>query len=264
MRIRVNVEAVLTASSESAQEQSTMAKKIQQSITNNHEKLTESITDGYQRIEQRICLVEDLLKVQSMQLEASQLKLIGSSYGAPYKQKPRKPLRRETQHSQSTSTEGVGVSVNQYNACQTGCPCECHIGLRSATPRMVDRVLGRIFIGYTGLPGVSHKCNIESCVKAQSPQMSLEYWFPLGFLWSQIVRLRLTYEPSMGPNLELSMLRRVSDSAQCITFALDGNIDGLKDLFRRGLASPRDVSSTRGYSVLRVRLGTASGLSRTY
>jgi len=28
-------------------------------------------------------------------------------------------------------------------------------------------------------------------------------------------------------------------------------MEGLKDLFKRGLASPRDVSTTRGYSVLR-------------
>ncbi|KAL8647736.1 MAG: hypothetical protein Q9226_006311 [Calogaya cf. arnoldii] len=47
------------------------------------------------------------------------------------------------------------------------------------------------------------------------------------------------------------MLRRVPDSAPCVKFALDGNIDGLKDLFKRGLASPKDVSSTRGYSILR-------------
>ena len=48
------------------------------------------------------------------------------------------------------------------------------------------------------------------------------------------------------------MLRRVPDSAACVNFALTGNIDGLKDLFKRGLASPKDVSSTRGYSILRV------------
>ncbi len=41
-------------------------------------------------------------------------------------------------------------------------------------------------------------------------------------------------------------------SAQCVNFALNGNIDGLKALFVRGSASARDISSTRGYSILRV------------
>ena len=61
----------------------------------------------------------------------------------------------------------------------------------------------------------------------------------------------MTYQPHIGPQFELSTLRRVPDSAQCVNFALKGNIDGLKYLFKKGLASPRDVSTTRGYSVLR-------------
>jgi hypothetical protein len=80
----------------------------------------------------------------------------------------------------------------------------------------------------------------------------MEYWFPLGFVWSQIVHLQISYLQNAGPQMQLNFLRRVPDSATCIDFALFGNIDGLKDLFARGLASPRDVSSTRGYSVLRV------------
>ncbi|KAG0155365.1 hypothetical protein PDIDSM_940 [Penicillium digitatum] len=39
--------------------------------------------------------------------------------------------------------------------------------------------------------------------------------------------------------------------AACVSFALNGNVDGLKYLFSRGLASPNDVSTSRGYSVLR-------------
>ena len=42
------------------------------------------------------------------------------------------------------------------------------------------------------------------------------------------------------------------DSASFVTLALEGDIEGLKDLFARGLASPRDVSATRGYPILRV------------
>ncbi|KAI9766861.1 MAG: hypothetical protein M1839_004748 [Geoglossum umbratile] len=50
---------------------------------------------------------------------------------------------------------------------------------------------------------------------------------------------------------QLDTLRRVSDTAQCVNFALNGNIEGLKYLFSHGLAPPRDVSTTRGYSLLR-------------
>ncbi|OAQ70988.2 ankyrin repeat protein [Pochonia chlamydosporia 170] len=63
--------------------------------------------------------------------------------------------------------------------------------------------------------------------------------------------MELSYHESIGPSLQLRTLRRVPDTAQCINYALGGNIDGLKFLFSEGLASPRDISATRGYSLLR-------------
>ncbi|KAI1680253.1 Ankyrin repeat protein [Pyrenophora tritici-repentis] len=42
------------------------------------------------------------------------------------------------------------------------------------------------------------------------------------------------------PQLQLWTQREVPDTARSIWFAINGNIDGLKYLFRRGLASPRD------------------------
>lgn len=81
------------------------------------------------------------------------------------------------------------------------------------------------------------------------PFVSPEYWFPLGLCWSKIIQLQLSYQPSFGPQLNLSTLRRVPDTAPCVEFALHGNIDGLKSLFTRGEASPWDVSVTRGYTL---------------
>ncbi|KAI0906194.1 ankyrin repeat-containing domain protein [Ustulina deusta] len=64
-------------------------------------------------------------------------------------------------------------------------------------------------------------------------------------------------QSNAGPSLQLKTLRRIPDSAEAITFAMNGNIEGVKSLFGRGLASPVDVSDTRGYSLLRflVRAG---------
>lgn len=61
-----------------------------------------------------------------------------------------------------------------------------------------------------------------------------------------------------GPQLQLSLPRKVSDTAQSIEFAMRGNIDGLRYLFSLGLASPRDESHSRGFSLLRVSLATFS------
>ena len=95
-------------------------------------------------------------------------------------------------------------------------------------------------------------------VEMQVPHVSLDYWFPLGFFWSHIVRFQVDYQENIGPQMSLRTLRRIPDSAQCVNFALNGNIDGLKDLFARGLAPPRDVSSSRGYPILRVSQSLAA------
>jgi hypothetical protein len=135
--------------------------------------------------------------------------------------------------------------------CRPGRPCACHVSRKVATPSILNHVLGQLFVNFAGLPFLNHKCNQESCIKKQTSQVSLEYWIPLRFLSSSIVRLHIGHQSNIGPLLQLDTIRRVPDTAQCVSFALSGHIDGLKYLFSKGLASPRDVSTTRGYSILR-------------
>ena len=185
-------------------------------------------------------------------MQASQLNQLGNSYGRrPSYSRRLPPTRKQIQHQQSKSSEDVGMRVTQYCACRPGCLCVCHVQTRSLTPGLIDRVFGQLFVGYAGLPLVNAECDSASRGKNQPAHVSVEYWFRLGFVWSKILRLQVTHQPRIGPQFGLSTLRRVSTSAQCVNFALNGNIDGLKDLFKRGLASPRDVSTTRGYPVVR-------------
>lgn len=59
------------------------------------------------------------------------------------------------------------------------------------------------------------------------------------------------YSP-LGLGLQLVVERRVPDTAESIRYAMEGDIDGLKRLFCEGLASPRDLSDSRGFSLIRV------------
>ena len=252
MRIRVHLEEISTVSSSSVRDQANMEANLQSSLVRHRDDLAESLTHIYQQVDQRIGNVEELLKAQTTQMQASQFNQLGTSYGRrPSYSRPTIVSRQPTQHDEVKSSEDIGMRVTQYAACAQGCPCRCHVQTRSSTPGLVDRVFGQLFVGYAGLPLINAKCDTDTCEKNQAAHISVEYWFPLGFVWSKILRLQLMYQPNLGPQFELSTFRRVPDSAQCVNFALTGNIDGLKDLFKRGLASPRDVSTTRGYSVLR-------------
>ena len=205
-------------------------------------------------MDQRIDRIEKLLLAQAQHhLSFQQAKANGVI-------PEQSPFIQHTAHSNgmsgsrrtSKTLEAVSVRVRQFTKSCTNCRCQCHAQKQSASPKYLDWIFGQVFVGYSGLPFLAAKCDVDSCSRSRDSYASLEYWFRLGFFSSRILRLRLFHQPSFGARLELTALRRVPDNAQVINFALDGNIQGLKELFNRGLASPRDVSSTRGYSVCRV------------
>ena len=155
---------------------------------------------------------------------------------------------------QLNTSRALRIRARDYDRvnCQTWCPCVCHNQRSLATSGLLGHIMGRLFVGYTGLPFTGKSCNIASCRLKQTPFVNMEYWFPPWFL-HYAVRLNVAFQSAAGLHLQLRTLRRVPDSAECVRFALTGNIDGMRELFVKGLASPQDVSFTRGYSITRVR-----------
>ncbi|KAL9080470.1 MAG: hypothetical protein Q9157_000784 [Trypethelium eluteriae] len=254
-RVRLDLENLSAVDSLSLEDLNDLRQEVVQTNA-----LTQQMNSGIlqsnalaQQMDSRIDEIMALLQSQSGRLQEGYTTQLGPHYGSPaYRRRKiaKHSTKEGTQHM--PSPEGVSIRASQYSSvCRPGCPCLCHTYKKSSTPTIADRLLGQLFVGYAGLPVVSRKCNLEACQKAQTPQMNFEYWFPLGFFWSQIVRVQMGVSQSFGPQFQLKTLRRVPDSAPCVNFALEGNIIALKDLFVRGLASPQDVSSTRGYSLLR-------------
>ena len=142
--------------------------------------------------------------------------------------------------------------------CRSWCPCACHAKrkLKLTAPGMMENMLGKMFVGYSGLPVLNRSCDFIGCRDRQNATATMEYWFPWWFV-SMNLKMYLTYLPRMGPQIRLSTIRRVPDDSQSITFAMQGNIDGLKYLFSQGSVSPRDVSDSRGFTLMRVSLFSA-------
>ncbi|KAJ5381152.1 ankyrin repeat containing protein [Penicillium cataractarum] len=246
VRVRVELEGLSMVTSQIA-DQTNIRKELQDSLTYHHGTLADTVERRVgQLMEKRITQVEEMMRAQSEALKQNQITQTGALYRRP------RPRRPSSQHSQSPiAPESVRVRVNQYTfKCQSGCTCACHKQTKTNASFM-NRVLGQIFVGYAGLPMVSPKCDSSECEKSQTPFISFEYWFPLGFCWSKIVQAQVSYHPSFGPQFNITTLRSVPDTAPCVEFALHGNIEGLKGLFNRGAASPWDVSATRGYTLVR-------------
>ncbi|RHZ48189.1 ankyrin repeat domain-containing protein [Aspergillus thermomutatus] len=237
-KIRLEIQAISTIAMQSSQEQ--LALKT-------------NFLSGLAAVDERIARVEEMLRVQADQVKASQLTQVGSTYDMSTTAR-RQPVRPSTKEAYPITprSDGIGIRVTPFSTtCRSGCHCACHLHQKKTSPALVGRVLGCLFVGYAGIPLLSPKCTVQSCNKSRARSLSLEYWFPLGSLSSAILRLQVGYQPNIGTLLHLDTLRRVPDTAQCVSFALSGDIEGLKHLFVSGLASPRDISSTRGYSVLR-------------
>ncbi|KAI0427180.1 ankyrin repeat-containing domain protein [Xylaria sp. FL1042] len=236
LRIRLDVQAISAVTTQSSEKQIALSEKFLTTLSG---------------VDERIARVENLLESQANNLRSSQSMQVGSLYDS-LRPEPKRPLLQTRQgFVESAEMSDMGVRVTPYIvSCQAGCPCSCHLQRRSSSPHFLSNVLGRLTIGIAGVPVLNAKCDDDACRGSPIRQVNLEYWFPLGF-WSTIVRMQVTYGLSMGPTLNLEALRRVPDSAMSVNFAVAGNIEGLKHLFRQGRASPRDVSTTRGYSLLR-------------
>ncbi|KAF3938286.1 Ankyrin-1 [Dactylella cylindrospora] len=155
-------------------------------------------------------------------------------------------------YSAPLDNETVRVLLSRRNPCRNYCPCSCHGKKKGkiSAPGFLESVLGKIFIGYSGVPFLNNKCDFRGCRDQQIPSATVEYWFPWWFV-SRNLKIDIKCLTHAGPQLQMSTVRRVPDDAQAVSFALQGNIDGLKYLFNQGLASPRDVSESRGFTLMR-------------
>lgn len=159
----------------------------------------------------------------------------------------------EKDKSGSNELESLRITVSQSSPCRSWCPCACHIKRKTNVidDGMVGRLLGRMFVGYAGLPLINKQCDFRGCTHKRSQDIEMEYWFPWWFIATNI-KFDFSYHKTTGPQFQLTTSRRVPDTAPVITCVLQRDIQGLKCLFSNGLASVRDVSASRGFTLMRV------------
>jgi hypothetical protein len=183
MRLRLELETISIIAAKSSQEQLAL-----------HNSLLGNLTG----IDDRIARVEDMLRHQADHIRENQANQFGPLVNRPVLRGasalPRKPPAPRTRRS-----DGFSVRATPFSAtCRTGCACACHSQQRTASPRLLNRVLGQLFVGYTGLPYLSPKCDNQVCAKSRAAKVSIEYWFPWGVLSSTILRVQAGYQATTG------------------------------------------------------------------
>jgi hypothetical protein len=145
----------------------------------------------------------------------------------------------------------VRASHYRRTQCEGWCSCLCHRPRYVQTPQSLDFLLGSLFMGYSGLPAQSQSCSERSCRQQSIPTVKVTYHFPQ-WLLGRAIQFALSISHMKGPELILRTLRVIPANSPIITYAVKGNLDGIKSLFNKGLASPFDVIDN-GRTALHVR-----------
>jgi hypothetical protein len=146
------------------------------------------------------------------------------------------------------------LAISDYqrakSMCRSGCICKCHAPLRFGVIP-ANRFIGSLSVVSTAAPRKQSPCTENSCsqqwrhvtkVTCRSP-----YW-----LLAQIVCLTVSMQPHIGINMSLRAFRVIPDDADVMRFAKAGDLEGVRSMIRRGLASPLDVNASWGVPVLSV------------
>jgi len=128
------------------------------------------------------------------------------------------------------------------------------------TPRAFNDYLGSLCLGYLNIACRDSTCYRQSCRPKSKSSFCLKYHFPHWFL-PYAVSIFFQLSKTSGPEIVLRMPKVRPANADVFYFACTGNIDGMRSLFKSGLASPHDVEYGTGLSALHASL-TAVGHRR--
>ena len=117
---------------------------------------------------------------------------------------------------------------------------------------MLHGALGMMFIGYSGYPlNTIQKCTDANCQARKAFEISVYYSFPAWFLAKSLI-ISLINTSYNEIHRSLKIRRFVNSGAEVFRLVYIHDVDGLKDIFSRGLASPNDQMHLTGNTPLYV------------
>ena len=161
-------------------------------------------------------------------------------------------INRPPEPEQYTQEVQLALSL-QYprgsrSTCSDWCSCACHV-------RRSRSVLNTLFVGYSGLPFFTASCDQKACRRRSRSSLRFTFYFPSWFL-ARAILANAAYSPNSGPEFLLRVPKIIPPRSDIFHFAETGNLQGIQDLFERGLASVHDIDMS-GSTVLHFALNTS-------
>ena len=143
----------------------------------------------------------------------------------------------------------VELNVSQSDFSKI-CGCVCHVPLAIKTPSWVGNAVGMLLVRWYTNPQECAYCRRRKCDTVQKDTISARYFFPM-WMVSRFIELESAWTSSKRLSLSLRTSRVIPDDSHIFTYTQHNNLEGVKRLFRQGLASPFDIS-TKGRTPLHV------------
>jgi ankyrin repeat protein len=220
----------------------------------------QGIITGQQNKESRQYLLQILELVNK--LHESNMKSISQGYSGEAETEQREALDTSSgtgpesllsfKRTQSPTSSTVEFSAKAtFSRCKLTCDCACHHQKRFSTYHFLKHFVGRVFVGYSGLPMFGNACTDSEC-RRQSPfYLQITYHFPTWFL-SRALQMAVLQDLAGDPKFVMTMRRRTPyESPNSIyLLARAGDVDAIRNLFTRREAFPNDMEFDFGETPL--------------
>lgn len=146
----------------------------------------------------------------------------------------------------------LSTAVFQPRSCGLSCSCSCHYGSTFRTPQWLSMAIGDLSFAFFGIPRWTYKsCNDNICSHRGRRLVRTSYYFPAWCL-NRMVSVVDSWGPFGVHTTVLKTAPVIPSTSNIFAFSQQGHVEGLKVLFRQGLASPFDISGADGRSALNV------------
>ena len=147
----------------------------------------------------------------------------------------------------------VKFHCDSWISCEGYCSCICHSTYRYKSPELLDNLVGSLFIGYTGLPISTPKCDSRTCINQTPRSIRVSYAFPSWFFMKTLDVVARNSQN--GPSFGLSLRNRIDASTgiNIISLTHNGDITGMVKLLEERKASLTDVTLYNGTTLFCVR-----------
>lgn len=132
--------------------------------------------------------------------------------------------------------------------CESDCQCLCHKRHTYQALSMLERIIGRLFLGYSGPSLRQQQCDLPTCRQADVEPAQLTYFFPRWFLDKAI---SVTVSKSTGtPSFNIKIRQSCTETNRLFALSRCEGVEGIRQLFASKAASPDDVDHRGGWTPL--------------